>query len=449
MADLATDLLRMTARAFYSTDHILVIDALIRHSTLPDFDLAHVLGMQVKYLRKVCGKLKEDGLLSVHSRGERRADGSGGFYGSGAQQGKERVVHRDWFYLNYHRAIDSLKFRLHKLNKFVESQGSSVTEKKDWVCNQCGNKWTDLEAMDRIDMETGNFLCNRCGAILVPSDETEQSNDNESMKRLNQEISKLLSLMQQIDSTDVPENDFEMALSKQKPIERSQDHPAGRTEVVDLPNGNLQSTKGLDIKPEKIAVQVQDDEDVKRENAASEAAAKREKEARQNALPDWISKSTVSGEITAVGAKEERLRLEREAHAAVVKDDDGEEKKPVADNEDVMAAYWEEYARAQEKEAAEARAAEEEEEDDDEDDDDVDFEDIDITGGNNTPALSSGGNVDSSNANDDERDSKRVKLNGSQPGAVVSSFALANGESAADTPAASDEDEEDLEFEEV
>ena len=45
----------------------------------------------------------------------------------------------------------------------------------------------------------------------------------------------------------------------------------------------------------------------KRESEASEAQTRREKEARQNALPDWIAKSTVSGDITAVGAKEELL----------------------------------------------------------------------------------------------------------------------------------------------
>ena len=76
MADLAILLLRTTSRTFYTTEHILVIDALILHGTLPDSDLAYLLGMQPKSLRKICGRLKEDGLLSVHTRAERRTDGT-------------------------------------------------------------------------------------------------------------------------------------------------------------------------------------------------------------------------------------------------------------------------------------------------------------------------------------------------------------------------------------
>jgi hypothetical protein len=51
--------------------------------------------------------------------------------------------------------------------------------------------------------------------------------------------------MMQIDATSVPENDFETALSKHKPVIRANTNPAARTEIVDTPNRNLQSTKGL------------------------------------------------------------------------------------------------------------------------------------------------------------------------------------------------------------
>ena len=469
MADLATLLIRTTARAFYVTEHILVVDALILHSTLSDQDLAHVLGMQTKSLRKICGRLKEDGLLSVQARAERRTDGSQAYYGTSTQgPGKERVSHRDWYYLNFHRAIDSIKYRMYKLNKHIESLGAPTTEKKDLNCPTCKSQYTELEAMDKIDMATGVFLCKRCGSELEPVEEDERANENESMKRLNSELEKILRLMQQIDQTTVPENDFQTALSKQKPVIRTDADPGQqRTEVVDLPNKNLQSTKGLAIKPEKIAVQVQDDADVKRETEASEAAARREKEARQNMLPDWIAKSTVSGDVTAVGAKEERLRQEREAIAAVVKDEDGEEKKPAKDGDDeLMAQYWVELEK---QKALDAAAEELEDAEDDEDDDE--FEDVDVSGigANGTPMRNGNGmngtrgsassmntpNPDSGNATDDERDPKRVKF-GEVAGSSFS--AQANGstgrdgaasKAAEDTPAVSDEDEDDLEFENV
>ncbi|KAM3416531.1 Transcription initiation factor IIE subunit alpha [Cercospora zeina] len=460
MADLATELIRTVSRAFYGTEHTLVIDALFRHSTLQDTDLAHVLGIQVKPLRKTCGRLREDGLIAVQSRAERRTDGSGSYYGGASQQGKERLTNRDWYYINYHRAIDSIKFRLHRLSKHIESQGASTTEKKDLRCltKGCGRSYTELEAMDNLDPSTGTFLCAKCGAALDPVDEEERANENESMKRMNQQFAKLVELMQKIDATTVPENDFETALSKQLPIEKTDAHPGSRTEIVDVPNRNLQSTKGLEIKPEKIAVELKDDEDVKRENAAAEARAKREREAKQNTLPEWISKSTISGDITAVGAKEEKQRLEREAHTGGLSKDDEDDKKVIKGDSNDMDAMWKELEALQRKEA-ELRKAEEDEEDDDDDDDEGEFEDVEgiaaVIGappgiyngvrspnGANTPA-----NLESSNATDDEREPKRPKVSASSSGS-----ALPNGNKtpAQDTPAASDADDDDeLEFENV
>jgi transcription initiation factor TFIIE subunit alpha len=248
----------------------------------------------------------------------------------------------------------------------------------------------------------------------------------------------------------VPENDFQTALSLQKPVTRADTHPGARTEVVDLPNRNLQSTKGLEIKPEKISIQLQDDEDVKRENAAAEAAARREREARQNALPEWISKSTVSGDITAVGAKEEKQRREREAHSGVFKEEANEDVKPNAGEEDIMANYWAELARAKEEEAAKER----EEDDDEDDEDEDDFEDVGGVVGtgsiaamngrpNGAAALSTGvntPNIESSNATDDERPSKRARS--TEP--TISATSAGN-----DNAEASDEDEDDVQFEDV
>lgn len=479
MAELALRLLRMIARAFYQTEHIIVIDALCFHSTLSDMDLAHLLSMQIKPLRKIAGRLREDGLLSVQTRTERRTDGSGGFYSGGpGQAGKERVTHRDWYYINFHRAIDCIKYRMWKLSKHVESIGAPMTERKELVCPRCKSQYTELEVMDSIDPMTGDFLCHRCSHALDRVKEEEGVNENESMKRLNSQLEPLLILMRQIDSTSVPENDFDAALAKHRPIQRTEVNPSARTEIVDLPHSNLASTKGLDIKPERIAVQVQEGDDVKRETDAEEARRRKEKEARQNALPEWISKSTVTGDITAVGAKEERLKRERDVHSGLpAKEDEGEDKKAAsAGDEDVMNAYWAELEKQRVKEAAAAQAEKEEEEEEEDDDDDEDgFEDVKFSNGNaaapsgapstgfSTPGAGTG--MDSSNATDDERETKRARLDGptnipptNKSGTATKDELVmsgANGAAPAEgTPAQSDEDgdeegDEELQFENV
>lgn len=468
MADLAALLLRTTARAFYTTEHILIIDALILHSTLQDTDLSHLLGMQTKHLRKLCSKLREDGLLSVQSRAERRADGTGSYYGGApGAGGKERLTHRDWYYLNFHRAIDSIKYRMYKLNRRIEATAAPATEKKELFCPRCKSEYTQLEAMDKLDQMTGMYSCHRCGHDLEDVDENTRANENEGMKRLNSQFERMLGLMQKIDATSVPENDFQMALSKQKPIRRAEEHPGARMEVVDLPNGRgLESVKGLEVKPEKIAISLQDDETVKQEAEAEAARVRREAEARANALPEWISKSTVSGDITAVGAKEERLRREREAHAGVIVEKTEEDTK--ADVKDVgqddeMEAYWAELRQANAEAAAKQKEEDEEEE---EDDDEPEFEDVEGLGvASATPALPTDASkgepstgFNSSNATDDERDAKRPRLGDAPTSGEKTANPVSTGEQtggngtmerAQDTPAASDEDEDELQFEDV
>lgn len=83
--DLANTLIRTVVRAFYETRHVLIVDALFIHSVYASLDrysvktwllihlsyrlhaedLAFLLGMQQKDLRKLCAKLREDRLISV------------------------------------------------------------------------------------------------------------------------------------------------------------------------------------------------------------------------------------------------------------------------------------------------------------------------------------------------------------------------------------------------
>jgi transcription initiation factor TFIIE subunit alpha len=64
--DLASTLIRTVVRAFYETRQILIVDALFIHSVLHAEDLAFLLGMQQKDLRKLCAKLREDRLIAVY-----------------------------------------------------------------------------------------------------------------------------------------------------------------------------------------------------------------------------------------------------------------------------------------------------------------------------------------------------------------------------------------------
>jgi len=444
--DLAKNLIRITARAFYSTEHVLIIDALAIHSTLTDADLAHILGMQVKGLRRLCGKLKEDGLISVQSRGEKKegAPPATTYGKDGNSMFKERLFYRDWYYLNYHRAIDSLKYRMWRLSRHIESLGAPTTEKKDWACPRCKSQYTDLEVMDNIS-PLGEFLCHMCQHVLDPAPE-DDTGENESMKRLNDQLSRIVDIMRQIDSTDVPENDFDTALSHALPISRGDFNPARKMQIVDQPKASLESSKGLAMAPDKVSVSVTEDgAEVKVD--PEEAARRRADEAKQNMLPEWISKSTISGEITSVGAKEAAERAARDVHNNGLRIEDTTEEKKVSTGDDgVMDAYWAELKAEQERQAQVERDEEEEDEDEDE------FEDVNvgIPAATSVPSISvstpdASGQVSSTATDDEGPATKRPRTDAPQGSGNATSVAVP--ETAESKNGESDEDE--LDFEDV
>ena len=146
--DIASTLVRSVARAFYHADpaYIIIIDALIMHSTLRDDDLALLLGTQTKHLRKLCGRLREDGLISVQARAELR-------------EGAQRPFNRDYYYINFHKAIDVVKYRLKVMMRQIESKYSQTAEeKKEYHCPQCKAEWTQMEVLDSMD-DNFSFVC--------------------------------------------------------------------------------------------------------------------------------------------------------------------------------------------------------------------------------------------------------------------------------------------------
>ncbi len=62
---LVKTLIRRVVRAFYDSRHCIVVDALLKHSTMRDDHLASIMGMQQQELRKLCGRLREDRMITM------------------------------------------------------------------------------------------------------------------------------------------------------------------------------------------------------------------------------------------------------------------------------------------------------------------------------------------------------------------------------------------------
>ena len=344
--DLAQTLLRSIVRSFYPPEQIIIMDAVLLHSALSDDDLAHLMGMQVKALRKTCSKLREDGLISVQSRPETR-------------QGATRPFNRDYYWVDSHRAIDVVKFRLKSMARVVDQKyGQSVEEKKEYKCPRCKAQYTQMEVLDTVG--ASGFECKQCGHSLEAiAEDGVPSAGHEVQSRLNAQMNPLEDLLRRIDGAEIPETTFETALEKAIPVKRDENvNPAAKTTAVAPTRLPPQTVHGLKTE-EKVEITLLD-------GTARVEAERREAEARakfreQNQLPSWHTGSTVG-----MGTEPNGSPTKSMPNGSPIKEEGGESKF------DKTAETEEEQKKAEDDALTQfyATMGQEEEDDDDEDDSD-------------------------------------------------------------------------------
>ncbi|KAF5138462.1 Transcription initiation factor IIE subunit alpha [Metarhizium anisopliae] len=276
--DLAVTLIKSVLRAFYPTRDILVMDALILHEALRDDDLAYLMAINTKDLHKICGKLREDRFLTVHTRSELR-------------DGNPRPSNRTWYYINYRHTIDAIKWRVYTIDKEVQGAPVPANEKKEYFCSFCKAEWTAMEVLDSVG--PNGFLCHRCHHTLTfEADRT--STGHEQSTRLNDQFKFISEILPKIDAVHIPECDFDRALAKARPVVRDATHQRAATIAVESGPNRPMAVKGLtNTGPQSIAVNISTSDGPSAAEKDAEKARK-EKIAQQNALPSWMSNSTPS-----------------------------------------------------------------------------------------------------------------------------------------------------------
>lgn len=347
---------KTVVRMFYETEHIVVIDALVYHGALHMQDLVLVLdmGKSTKQVGKYVGKLKEAGLISIAQRQETR-------------EGALKAVTREYYYIDYRRAIDAVKYKIHKVDSRIKKDAKPTTEKMEYKCKQCGNEYTQIDVLDYMDPmgRDSGFACKRCAFPLtfLGDDEPEPENDDTPAK-FNKQFKPILDLMQQIDTVAIPHVEGKDAIEGAVELPRDKDvNPGAKHEVVQEVTVRPLAVKGTNTVVEKIEVQIASNSEY---NEAARVAekARQEKIAAQNQLPSWHVKSTV--DKTQPGSSATPNAASNGVETPTVKVEAADVKPDPAGNLDDVFAQL----------AAE-RAKQEEEDDDeeDEDEDEDEFED--------------------------------------------------------------------------
>ncbi|KAJ5777162.1 hypothetical protein N7520_000408 [Penicillium odoratum] len=369
--DLANTLIRSVVRAFYETRHILVVDALFLHSVLHAEDLAFVMGMQQKDLRKLCARLREDRLIAVNTRAEIR-------------DGSTRPVNREYYYIPLHPVIDAIKYKVSKLTSTIKAQYTPSEERKEYICLRCGAEWTELDVLSLVSDE--GFECQNCGAILERTEDVKgvegiDRTGHEKNSKLMAQLDNMLKLLKQIDSVEIPPNDFDTAWDHKVEIARNQNTHPVRAAIAVAPRQQDVTRANVKTDAANLEISLTSTEEKSAAEQAEEAARKAAVE-KQNQLPVWHTESTVNRETVGDG------QIKNEAGVPVKAELGDEDQKPSLDAlDDKVAAYYAEMAREQALQAEEDASSGEE--DSDEFDD---FEDVGVSGqsGPATPATAPG-----------------------------------------------------------
>ncbi len=294
------------------------------------------------------------------------------------REGQQRPINKDYYYVDFHATIDAIKYRIFRLTQKVQDMYKPSEEKKDFYCPRCKARWTELEVVDK-PCPMG-FLCHRCDGLLEREPDAGDSTGHAKQSRLMSQLDGLLKMLQQVDSEDIPSNDFDTALSLAISVDRDKNvHPLQQRVPFNAPNPPPAAVKGMTAQP--IAAQLDVSVTTSSERTTAEQAAEAQRKANiaaQNVLPVWHTTSTVTGETTV--AKKDG---EQQANGgALLKEEENEGK--VSTEDEQLDAYYAEIEREREKEEREREAASD-------DDDEGDFEDVLGTSQNGTPSSSMSG----------------------------------------------------------
>lgn len=345
------------------------------------------------------------------------------------RDGAMKAITREYYYVDYRRAIDATKYRLHMLDEKIKDNAKPTQEKAEFYCPQCKDQFTTMEVLDNVDPygRASGFLCKTCDHPLESvhtNGMTEPENDDTPAK-FNRQFGPLLKLMQRIDQVVIPAVEGEDAVNGAIALPRDNEiNPVAKHEPVPQQNIRPTAVRGIVAQPAKLDVSIHTNEEYTEAARAAEKE-KLEKISQQNQLPVWHTNSTVTDKDKSTVTTGSIPTTDGETPVAV-KSELEPESKPADPSLDDYFAQLEAEKQAE----RERQEAEEEEEDDDDEDDEDEFED----------ALGATSQVKEAPAQEDDApDAKRPKLEISAAAAVVPSPAGEREES----------DEDDEEFESV
>lgn len=191
------------------------------------------------------------------------------------------------------------------------------------------------------------------------------------------QLDKMLKLLKQIDSVEIPPNDFDTAWDHKVEVLRNHQTNPIRPAIPVPPKA--QDATRTTSKTDSAALEISLTSSAEKSAAEQEEEAKRKAAVeKQNALPVWHTHSTVNANNAGT------TTVKNEAGVPIKQDVDEDQKPSLDELDDKVAAYYAEMEREKALQAQEDASSADEDDSDDFDE----FEDVNVSGqsGPGTPA---------------------------------------------------------------
>ncbi|KAF9301546.1 hypothetical protein BGZ74_006588 [Mortierella antarctica] len=306
-------------RAFYEPRYIVVMDVINKMKQIKDEELALTLKLTKREIHKICGKLKEDRLIKDITKHE-------------ARKPDQRPIPNTYYYLDYKIFVDVVKYKIHKMGKKLDANMQQAeVESTGHRCPACGQCFTMVDIMNDLNMETGKFRCPYDSTDLEDEDPKDEDQGQEQKTKLRENTKPIVDLLKLTDNI-VIEQYTESMVHKNAQSRTHDDDDLAFAEDGGQQQGEIQ-------------IEFQYDNDKAAKKAKEKEAMKKR---QQNAVPSWHAWSTVSGEMTALGAEAAKRDLLVDDHKA---DGEGEVLENDLDGDDYYKQYYENLAQEQQEES--------------------------------------------------------------------------------------------------
>ncbi|XP_013781118.2 general transcription factor IIE subunit 1-like, partial [Limulus polyphemus] len=290
-------LARMVMRGFYTIEHVIVVEMLIRNPCMKEDDLVELLKFERKQLRAVIAQLKNDRFVKMRLRMETGPDG--------------KATRQNYYYINYKVFVNVVKYKLDHMRRKIETEERDSTSRASFRCTVCEKTFTDLEADQLIDFNTNEFRCTYCNEPVEEDESALPKKDSRMiLAHFNEQIESLYMLLREVEDIKLapellePEPTDVTQIKRDAGAKPRSSQPRG---INELGHWSGEATRNRDYHlgmEQGITINFADDNSLS--NATSNVQERKER-------PIWMVESTVLDTSISQGYAEPKLPVRDES----------------------------------------------------------------------------------------------------------------------------------------